>query len=45
MLLEDTRLYFADCADGCMKLQTREKGRERIETREYSLVTELDWLE
>lgn len=45
MLLEDTQLYFTDCAAGCIKLQTKEKGHGRIETREYSLVTELGWLE
>ena len=45
MLLEDARLYFTGCAAGCTKLQTKEKGHGRIETRAYSLVTELDWLE
>lgn len=45
MLQEDTRLYFADYASGCTKLQTKEKGHGRIETREYSLVAQLDWLE
>lgn len=44
-LLEDARLYFEHFSGECARFQTKEKGHGRIETRTYSLVTELDWLE
>ena len=42
-LNDDVRLYFEHCQDA-QSTVTREKGHGRIETREYFLETELDWL-
>ena len=45
MLLEEVRLYFEAFTAECAQLRTREKGHGRIETRDYFLATDIDWLE
>ena len=42
-LNDDVRLYF-ETEDGITKIVTHDKGHGRIETREYYLETEIDWL-
>ena len=50
-LFEDVKLYFEDylknpvCYTEIPKSVTREKGHGRIETREYFLEADIDWLE
>ncbi len=42
-LYEDVKLYF-ETEEAKQKTLTRDKGHGRIETREYNLETEIDWL-
>jgi len=42
-LYEDVKIYF-DNIDVTQKTVTKEKGHGRIETREYYLETDIDWL-
>jgi len=42
-LHDDVKLYF-DSFEGSQKITTKEKGHGRIETREYYLETDIDWL-
>ena len=42
-LHDDVKLYF-ESEDVTKKEVTRDKGHGRIETREYRLETEIDWL-
>ena len=43
-LRKDVELYFQSFQSECPHTKTLEKGHGRIETRDYALETELDWL-
>ena len=43
-LFKDTKDYFLGFANECEKNKVSEKGHGRIETREYFLSTDIDWL-
>ncbi len=45
MLYQDTVDYFQEFAADSHKTSTSEKGHGRIETREYFLATDINWLE
>ena len=44
-LYQDTADYFQESVDDTVKTSTTEKGRGRIEIREYYLATDISWLE
>ena len=45
MLFKDTADYFQEFISDCEQSVTSEKGHGRIETREYFLAADIDWLE